>query len=201
MAVNRMHSRADLDGLLPAETHSPDETVALGRAVAKLLQPGDVVALYGDLGAGKTVFARGICDGLGVNPSIVGSPTFTILNEYEGAYLNDPADDRADDGADDGGSGRQSISARRSTNQRRSTSMPVYHFDAYRIDRIDEFYGIGYEEYFFGEGICIVEWAGKIEALVPDHALRLRLDHGGGDLRRLSRVESNAGPFQVPGNV
>lgn len=222
-----MHSRTDLDRLLPAETHSPDETLALGRAVATLLQPGDIVALYGDLGAGKTVFARGICDGLGVDPSIVGSPTFTILNEYEGAYLhdrkdapeNDREDDPADDRADGDDGGLQSISARRSrpehhstpaarstdarrsTNKRRSTSVPVYHFDAYRIDRIDEFYGIGYEEYFFGDGICIVEWASKIEALLPDDALRLWLDHGGGDLRRLSRIESNAGPFQVPGNV
>ena len=200
-----MPSQADLNGLLPAETHLPDETLSLGRAVARLLQPGEIVALYGDLGTGKTVFARGICDGLGIDPRIVGSPTFTILNEYQGAYLHELEDDRADECGQGINACQRTpepgITDKRLSTSNRRKSVPVYHFDAYRIDRIDEFYGIGYEEYFFGDGICIVEWADKIEALLPDHTVRLRLEHGGGDLRRLSRIESNAGPLQVPENA
>jgi tRNA threonylcarbamoyladenosine biosynthesis protein TsaE len=64
-------------------THSEEETEELGRALANRLQPGDVVGLYGDLGAGKTCLVRGVAQGLGAhNP--VASPTFTLVNEYAG---------------------------------------------------------------------------------------------------------------------
>ena len=64
------------------ETESPDETARLGRELGGRLQRGDVVALYGDLGSGKTHFAKGICSGLGINPDHVTSPTFALINEY-----------------------------------------------------------------------------------------------------------------------
>ena len=62
-------------------THSADETQALGTKLAKRLQPGDVIAYFGDLGAGKTALTRGIAQGLGIT-DIVTSPTYTIVNEY-----------------------------------------------------------------------------------------------------------------------
>ena len=67
-------------------THSPDETRALGRAVAKVLEGGAVVAFTGDLGAGKTAFVSGMAEGLGIAERVT-SPTFTIVNEYEGGRL------------------------------------------------------------------------------------------------------------------
>ena len=137
-----------LADLLPVESTSPDETVALGRRLADALQPGDVLALYGDLGAGKTHLVKGLCAGLGVSAASVSSPTFTLVNEYDG-------------------------------------ELPVYHIDAYRIERPEEFFELGYETYFFGDGVCLVEWPERVEALVPDHALRLRLTHLGGDRRRI----------------
>lgn len=123
--------------------------MALGERLAAYLGPGDVVALYGDLGAGKTHLVKGVCGALGVPAAAVNSPTFTLVNEYDG--------------------GR----------------MPVYHFDAYRIRGTAEFFEMGYEEYFFGEGLCLVEWPEHVEALLPPHTLRLRLLHRGADRRRI----------------
>ena len=76
-----------LADLLPAETDSPDATRALGRALAACLRPGDVVALHGGLGAGKTHLAKGVAEGLGLDPDDVTSPTFTIVHEHDGGRL------------------------------------------------------------------------------------------------------------------
>ncbi|ARA94188.1 MAG: tRNA (adenosine(37)-N6)-threonylcarbamoyltransferase complex ATPase subunit type 1 TsaE [Bacteroidetes bacterium] len=133
----------------PRETASEAETRALGAELAPRLSPGDVVALYGDLGAGKTQLVKGICAALGVDPTLVSSPTFTIVQEYAGH------------------------------------TGPLYHIDAYRIADPAEFFELGYEEYFYGEGLCFVEWPERVEALLPPHTLRLRLTHAGGDRRRI----------------
>ena len=67
-------------------THSPEETRTLGERLARVLQPGAVVAFTGDLGAGKTAFISGMARGLGIQEPVT-SPTFTIVNEYEGGRL------------------------------------------------------------------------------------------------------------------
>ena len=113
------------------ETFSPEETLELGRKLAREARPGDVYTLVGDLGVGKTVFTQGIADGLGITEP-VSSPTFTIVQVYE--------------------EGR----------------MPFYHFDVYRIGDIEEMDEIGYEDYFYGEGLCMIEWANLIEEILPD---------------------------------
>src|SRR3954447_7154904 len=68
-------------------TRSEDETAALGREVATTLSAGDVLLLYGDLGAGKTAFVRGLAEGLGIPREEVSSPTFTLIQEYRGGRL------------------------------------------------------------------------------------------------------------------
>lgn len=68
-------------------TSSEAETIAAGEALGLTLQPGQVVLLYGDLGAGKTAFVRGIARGLGADPDEVSSPTFTIVQEYSGRSM------------------------------------------------------------------------------------------------------------------
>ncbi|MFQ5569750.1 MAG: tRNA (adenosine(37)-N6)-threonylcarbamoyltransferase complex ATPase subunit type 1 TsaE, partial [Rhodothermales bacterium] len=139
------------DTLFPTDTFSPADTLALGRRLAERLQPGDVVALYGELGAGKTHLIKGICTAYALPEAAVTSPTFTLVNEYAGR------------------------------------AFPVYHFDAYRIKRIEEFFELGYEEYFYGDGLCLIEWPERIEPLLPEHTLRLRLSHLGGHQRRIAR--------------
>ncbi|HZC05555.1 MAG TPA: tRNA (adenosine(37)-N6)-threonylcarbamoyltransferase complex ATPase subunit type 1 TsaE [Ktedonobacterales bacterium] len=108
-------------------THSVsvEQTRDLGKALGALLEPGDVVLLEGNLGAGKTALTQGIGLGLGIH-SVINSPTFTILKEYTGR-------------------------------------LTLYHFDLYRIESPDEMYALGFEDYFSGDGVCVVEWAERGE--------------------------------------
>jgi len=69
------------------ETRSAAETEALGRALGRVLEPGDVIALAGELGAGKTVLVRGVAGGVGAAEGAVRSPTFILLHRYEGGRL------------------------------------------------------------------------------------------------------------------
>ena len=140
------------EALLPAETDSTDATLALGGRLATHLGAGDVVALYGNLGAGKTHLVKGICAAYGVPEATVTSPTFTLVNEYAG------------------------------------DAFPIYHLDAYRIERLQELYELGYEEYFFGDGLCLIEWPAHVEALLPEYTIGLRLTHLGGNRRRIERL-------------
>ena len=68
-------------------THSEAQTAAVGRELGSSLSAGDTVLLYGDLGAGKTAFVRGLAEGLGIDPDEVSSPTFTLVQEYAGTSL------------------------------------------------------------------------------------------------------------------
>ena len=70
-------------------------------------------------------------------------------------------------------------------NEYGSRKASIYHFDAYRISRIDEFYELGYEDYFFSDGICLVEWPDRVESLLPSDTLRIRFTHLGGDRREI----------------
>lgn len=121
------------------ETFSEEETFRLGESLARGARAGQVFALNGDLGVGKTVFTKGMAAGLGIREN-VNSPTFTIVQEYEGGRL------------------------------------PFYHFDVYRIGDIEEMEEIGYEDYFYGNGICLVEWAELIRELLPEHTVWITIE-------------------------
>jgi tRNA threonylcarbamoyladenosine biosynthesis protein TsaE len=116
-------------------THHDSETKELAARLAKLLQAGDVLAIDGDLGAGKTTFAQGLATGLGIEQK-VDSPTFTIIKEYEGR-------------------------------------LPFYHMDVYRIESADE--ELGLEDYFYGDGVCLVEWASQVEPLLPEETIWIEI--------------------------
>ena len=121
------------------ETQNAKETFQLGKKIGKKALPGQIYTLNGDLGVGKTVFTQGVARGLEIREP-VNSPTFTILQEYEGGRL------------------------------------PFYHFDVYRIGDIEEMEEIGYDDYFFGEGICLIEWAQLIEEILPENVISVTIE-------------------------
>ena len=118
-----------------------DETRAFGLELGASLRKGDIVALIGDLGTGKTALTKYIAEGLGIRETII-SPTFTIVQEY------------------------------------RQGRLPLYHFDVYRIGDPEEMYELGYEEYFYGDGVCVIEWADLIEELLPEYTKVIRIEYG-----------------------
>ena len=71
----------------------------------------------------------------------------------------------------------------------RSGRIPLFHVDVYRIADPDEMYELGYEEYFYGDGVCVVEWADLIEELLPEDAVIIRIDRGAGEEEREYRIE------------
>ncbi len=68
-----------------------------------------------------------------------------------------------------------------------SGRLPLYHFDVYRIGDVDEMYEIGYEEYFFGDGVCVIEWADLIEEIIPGDAVRIEIEYGEKEGERIYR--------------
>ena len=108
---------------------SPKETFELGHKFSGKISSGNVLIFKGDLGAGKTTCIKGVCAGLGVTQPVT-SPTFTLINEYQGR-------------------------------------LPVYHFDFYRIRSEIETLDLGLQEYFEGDGVCLIEWPEVIVDKLP----------------------------------
>lgn len=129
------------------------DTREFGKELAKKLKPGDVVALIGELGTGKTTLTKSIAEGLGITGMIT-SPTFTIVQEYHAGRL------------------------------------PLYHFDVYRLNGPEEMDELGYEEYFFGQGVCVVEWADQIMELIPEGSIVIRIEYGEKEDERIYHIEN-----------
>lgn len=113
---------------------SPAETQRIAREFGSGLSRGNVVALVGQLGAGKTQFVKGLVAGIGAKAEVT-SPTFTLIHEYAGGRL------------------------------------PVYHFDFFRLEDRHAAERLGLDEYFFGDGVSVVEWADKFREVIPADAL------------------------------
>lgn len=133
------------------ETITPEETFALGERIGRESAPGEVYVLLGDLGVGKTVFTQGVARGLGITEPVT-SPTFTILQVYDGGRL------------------------------------PFYHLDVYRIGDVEEMEEIGYEDCFYGGGLCLIEWGNLVKEILPQHYHRVTIEKElskGFDYRRI----------------
>jgi tRNA threonylcarbamoyladenosine biosynthesis protein TsaE len=118
--------------------HSPAETRAAGFDLAQSAVSGAVLALHGDLGAGKTELVKGLAAGLG-SADAVSSPTFTLVHEYRGGRL------------------------------------PLFHFDWYRLERVEELEEVGYYDYLDQCGVTVIEWAVKFPSELPPETQHIYL--------------------------
>ena len=109
---------------------TPSRTEEIAETYAKTLRPGDVVLLKGDMGAGKTVFAKGVARGLGVTDEVT-SPTYAYMNDYGGK---------------------------------------LYHYDCYRLSSGEDAESLGLTDYFYGKGVCLIEWSENISDVLPENA-------------------------------
>ena len=117
------------------------DTEEFGMKLASSLEPGDIVALIGDLGTGKTTLTKYIAKGLGVTENI-DSPTFNIVKDHTSGII------------------------------------PLFHFDVYRLSSGDELLDIGADEYFYSDGVCIIEWADIVADVVPEKAKVILIEYG-----------------------
>ncbi len=128
-------------------SHSVHQTEAIAAELARTLSGGECIALYGELGAGKTQFVRGLVAGLGGNPHTVSSPTFVLLNVYDAGRLK------------------------------------LFHLDAYRLGGADDFEAIGFAELLEQGGVVVVEWADRVQSLLPGQRIEIRMGTTGPSTR------------------
>jgi tRNA threonylcarbamoyladenosine biosynthesis protein TsaE len=138
-------------------SHSTAQTQRLAARLGDLLHGGELILLGGDLGTGKTTFTQGLAKGLCID-AVVSSPTFTLLKEYPGQPL--PPEETQP------GMPRQGM----------PIGPSLYHFDLYRLDEAEEIFDLGFEDYFYGSGVCVVEWADRVnDEFWPAEKLHIRM--------------------------
>lgn len=143
-------------------SRGPSETIELARRLGAVLRGGEVIALRGDLGSGKTTFTKGLLAGLGFpDPSRVCSPTYVLEHVYEARLV-------------------------------------AHHYDAYRLSSPDELLLLGFEERLGADRVCVIEWADRVEGVLPGETLWIELRgqavaSGQGDEGRCITLEGDAG--------
>ena len=122
-----------------------EDTLEFAKTYASTLKGGDIVLLNGEMGAGKTVFAKGVAKGLGIDDEIL-SPTYSYMNDYSGK---------------------------------------LFHFDCYRLKSGGQAEELGLCDYFYADGICLIEWAENISSVLPEKVKKVNIEKLGGDIRRI----------------
>ena len=122
-----------------------EDTIEFAKRFASTLKGGDIVLLNGEMGAGKTVFAKGVALGLGIEDEVL-SPTYSYMNDYNGV---------------------------------------LYHFDCYRLKDGGQAEALGLCDYFYSDGICLIEWAENISSVLPEKVKRVNIIKTGEDKRRI----------------
>ena len=115
---------------------SKEQTLSIATEFSKTLKQGDVVLLKGEMGAGKTVFAKGVAIGLGITEEVT-SPTYAYMNDYGGK---------------------------------------LYHYDCYRLSSGEDAEALGLTEYFYGNGICLIEWSENIADVLPLNCKTVKIE-------------------------
>ncbi|MGN0824431.1 MAG: tRNA (adenosine(37)-N6)-threonylcarbamoyltransferase complex ATPase subunit type 1 TsaE [Candidatus Coproplasma sp.] len=124
---------------------SEQATIEFAREYSKILKGGDVVLLNGEMGAGKTVFVKGIAQGLGIDDEIL-SPTYAYMNDYYGK---------------------------------------LYHYDCYRLSCGEQAERLGLTDYFYADGICVIEWAENIADVLPKNCKKVTIQKLGANNRKI----------------
>lgn len=127
-------------------SENAEQTLSFAESYARTLHPGDVVILDGEMGAGKTVFAKGVARGLGITDEVL-SPTYAYMNDYYGR---------------------------------------LYHFDCYRLSDGGQAEALGLCDYFYADGICLVEWAENISSVLPSQTKRVVIEKISENGRRIN---------------
>ena len=122
-----------------------EDTIEFAKRFASTLKGGDIVLLNGEMGAGKTVFAKGVALGLGIEDEVL-SPTYSYMNDYNGV---------------------------------------LYHFDCYRLKDGGQAEALGLCDYFYSDGICLIEWAENISSVLPEKVKKVNIIKTGEDKRRI----------------
>jgi tRNA threonylcarbamoyladenosine biosynthesis protein TsaE len=135
---------------LDITSESPEQTIELGQRIGQQLKGGEIIAVCGPLGSGKTHLIKGIAAGTGAQDrKRVTSPTFVIVNEYKGG-------------------------------------LDIYHVDAYRLNSLDEFEMIGFDDFCYPGSVVLIEWADKIEAALQTmDYIRIEITHAGKTKRKI----------------
>jgi len=115
---------------------SPEQTLETARQYARSLKAGDVVLLEGQMGAGKTVFAKGVAAGLGIADEVL-SPTYAYMNDYDGR---------------------------------------LYHYDCYRLSNGEQALNLGLTDYFYSDGVCLIEWSENISSVLPEDCKKVVIE-------------------------
>ena len=123
-----------------------EDTLSFGERYAKTLTAGDTVVLSGEMGAGKTVFCKGVAKGLGIDCEVL-SPTYAYMNDYEGK---------------------------------------LYHFDCYRLSCGEQAEALGLTDYFYADGVCLIEWAENISSVLPEKTVTVNIKKLGGCEREIT---------------
>jgi tRNA threonylcarbamoyladenosine biosynthesis protein TsaE len=133
------------DETVTITSHTPWQTEQIGSLLGSLLATGDIIALCGELGTGKTTLVRGMARGIGLEEGEVASPSFTLVNEYAGGgpLAKGP--------------------------------LRLFHIDLYRLADARELIAIDYEEYLTADGAVVIEWADRIPQAIPAEALWIML--------------------------
>ena len=125
---------------------SREQTIEIAKDYASTLKSGDVVLLKGEMGAGKTVFAKGVALGLGIDDEVT-SPTYAYMNDYGGK---------------------------------------LYHYDCYRLSCGEDAEALGLTEYFYGNGVSLIEWSENIQDVLPENCKVVKIEKMGDCERKIT---------------
>jgi len=135
-------------------TKSPKETQEIAISLVKKIKKGGMICLFGNLGTGKTIFTKGLAEGLGIENLSIKSPTYTYIRHHKKNGQN------------------------------------IYHIDLYRLEQIDELLALELDEIMQNkENIVIVEWADRMESILPEKRIDVELEYIDDDSREIKITE------------